>query len=522
MFITGFSPSIVRASIMQIVFLVSNIVYRKNDVITSISLSLLTILMYNPFLIKNLGVIFSYTATIGIILLNKNVKNILKNIKIKKKKWQYRINFKPLKAISKLQDILSISISAQLVIFPIMIYQSNIFNTYFLITNLLVSLIIVPLLIISFITILSSFIFIPVATIFSHILNILVSVLIGISNFSEIPFSKIYFSTSKVYIIVFYYILLFILNKIYSLYHKKQLSNTEIRARNIIALVKYKVYSNKSKIAKFIFIFLIILIIFKIFPKSLKIHFVDVNQGDCTFIVTPTKKTILIDGGGSNLEDFDVGKDTLLPYILDRGYTDIDYIMVSHMDQDHVGGLLTIMQEIKVRNVIISKQGENSENFQKLIKLVEEKRINLILVNKGERLKIEKDLYFDVLWPDSTNFITENALNNNSIVCKLYYKDFSMLFTGDIEETAEKQILKEYKNKLNILDSTILKVGHHGSKTSSTKEFIEEIKPKIALIGVGKSNKFGHPNDEVIERLENLRCKDIPNRSNGRNSTNNK
>ena len=87
-----------------------------------------------------------------------------------------------------------------------------------------------------------------------------------------------------------------------------------------------------------------------------------------------------------------------------------------------------------------------------------------------------------------------------------------MLFTGDIEEIAEKQILKEHKNKLNILDSTILKVGHHGSKTSSTKEFIEEIKPKIALIGVGKNNKFGHPNDEVIERLENLRCKYISNR----------
>ena len=100
-------------------------------------------------------------------------------------------------------------------------------------------------------------------------------------------------------------------------------------------------------------------------------------------------------------------------------------------------------------------------------------------------------------------------MNNNSIVCKLHYKSFSMLFTGDIEEIAEKQILQEYKSNLNILNSTILKVGHHGSKTSSIEEFIGAVRPKIALIGVGKNNKFGHPNNEVIERLEKLRYKDL-------------
>lgn len=185
-------------------------------------------------------------------------------------------------------------------------------------------------------------------------------------------------------------------------------------------------------------------------------------------------------------------------------------------------GLLTVMQEIKVNNVIISKQAENSENFEKLVEIVQNKKINLILVNKGDKIKIEKDLYFDVLWPDSKNFITENPLNNNSIVCKLYYKDFSMLFTGDIEEEAEKEILNLYKNNPNILNSTILKVGHHGSKTSSTQGFIDIVKPPIALIGVGKNNKFGHPNNEVIERLENLRYKNLSYRPNGGNISNNK
>ena len=109
-----------------------------------------------------------------------------------------------------------------------------------------------------------------------------------------------------------------------------------------------------------------------------------------------------------------------------------------------------------------------------------------------------------ILWPEEKQ-IQENVLNNNSIVCKLVYKDFSMLFTGDIEEVAEKQI---YKKSL-ILYSTVLKVAHHGSKTSSIQEFLELVKPKIALIGVGDKNKFGHPNNEVLEILQNLRCKSL-------------
>ena len=178
---------------------------------------------------------------------------------------------------------------------------------------------------------------------------------------------------------------------------------------------------------------------------------------------------------------------------------------MSHFDTDHVGGLLTVMEEMKVGQVVISKQGEDSENLQKFKDIVKEKKIKVMVVNKGDRLKIEKEIYFDILWPNSTRFVSENVLNNNSIVCKLHYKNFSMLFTGDIEKIAEKQILQEYKGNKNILNSTILKVAHHGSKTSSIQEFLDSTKPTIAFIGVGENNKFGHPNEDVIKRLENLR-----------------
>ncbi len=160
-----------------------------------------------------------------------------------------------------------------------------------------------------------------------------------------------------------------------------------------------------------------------------------------------------------------------------------------------------MLQEIKVENVIIGKQFEDSINYQEFIKIVKERKINVQVVEAGQRINVEKDLYFDVLWPISDKIMSENSINNNSLVCKMVYQNFSMLFTGDIEEIAEKVILEEYKDT-NMLKSTILKVAHHGSKSSSIEEFLEAVKPKIALIGVGEKNTFGHPNSDVLERLE--------------------
>ncbi len=161
------------------------------------------------------------------------------------------------------------------------------------------------------------------------------------------------------------------------------------------------------------------------------------------------------------------------------------------------------MEELKVKNVVMGKQVEDSENYQKFIKIVREKKIKVYVVEAKQKLNIEKDLYFDILWPNSEDTISDNPLNNNSLVCKLVYKEFSMLFTGDIEEVAEKEILKEYKNA-NRLTATILKVAHHGSKSSSTEKFLNAVKPKIVLIGVGENNTFGHPNKEVLERFERM------------------
>lgn len=507
MFITGFSPSVVRASIMTILFLLSKVVYRKNDIWTSISISILILLIYNPFLIKSSSVQFTYVATIGIIIMQKNILNFFKSIKIKDSRYKLRkrriTNKNIEKILNSLYEILSVSFSAQIAILPISIMTFNAFGLTFFITNFFTSFIIPPIIIIGLIFISLILFGIKNVYILNEILKFFINILITISKIgSNLPFSKILITTPKVWQVLIYYILVVIINYIYSIWNKNKKTFFQQRIKNMVYLIKYKMRENKQFILKILIIFIVILIVLNTFimlNRGLKIYFIDVGQGDSTLIVTPCNQTILIDGGGS--EFFEVGKNTLTPYLLDRNILKIDYMFISHFDTDHVGGLLGVMEDIKVKNVIIGKQFETCDNYKKFLNIVKEKKIKVYAVETGRRLTIENDLYFDILWPSTRDKITENVLNNNSLVCKMVYKQFSCLFTGDIEEVAEKAIVQKYKDT-NILKSTVLKVAHHGSKSSSTEEFLNAVKFKIALIGVGKNNTFGHPNAEVLKRIE--------------------
>lgn len=475
MFITGFSASIVRAGVMGIIIILGKLIHRKEDTWTSISISLLILLINNPFSILNISLQLSFAGTMGLVLFNK-----------------------------KIPGIFSITLCAQIMIFPIMIYHFNIFGTYFLITNLLAGIIIGPIIVIGILGIFSSIFSFTMAKILFFIVKVSVEILILISKFSELSMAKIYLPTPRIWQIIIYYITVFFIKSIYEVYSEKKPTATFIRVKNLLALAKYKFRKNKRKnIKKIMSILMILLVTFTIIKKqcnTLNINFVDIGQGDSCFIITPKKKTILVDGGGSQSKEFDVGKSTLLPYILNKGYTQLDYIVISHFDYDHVGGILYIMQEIKVKNIIIGKQFEDSKNYEKFVNLVQQKDIKVRIVEAGEDIKIEKNLNFNVVWPNSKSQISDNSINNNSLVFKMKYKKFSMLFTGDIEEIAEKKILQTCNVKN--LESLVLKVPHHGSKTSSSQEFLDAVRPKIALIGVGKNNKFGHPSDITLEKFK--------------------
>ena len=462
MAITNFTPSVTRACIMAILTLVSEILYKKADIYTNISISALIILLYNPYSLLDLGFQLSFGGTIGIVIFMRFIK--------KKQEEPKLLNY--------IKQMALVSICANIIIIPIIMNNFNTVSLTFLVSNILASPILAIIVIVGFSIIIISIISHSLSNLLVFWLNPILNLLIKISSFcSKLPFAKILVVTPYIFNILFYYtIILYLVN-----YNElKQF----IKKETVILLSIILILSN---------------FIFYILPQDLKIYFIDVGQGDSTLIVTPSKKTILIDGGGS--ESFDVGEKVLLPYLLDRRIRKIDYIMISHFDTDHCKGIFTVIENLKVKNIIISKQAKKSENYKKFKEIVANKKINIILVKAGDKIKIDKYIYFKILFP-TEKLIMQNPLNNNSIVSQLNYKSFKMLFTGDIEEIAEKEILNLQKDKLK---STILKVAHHGSNTSSTQEFINSVKPELALIGVGKNNTFGHPSECVVEKLRDLR-----------------
>lgn len=161
----------------------------------------------------------------------------------------------------------------------------------------------------------------------------------------------------------------------------------------------------------------------------------------------------------------------------------MDYVIVSHFDSDHSGGIKEVLENLKVKKLIISKQLEKTEECNQIMQISSKKKVKIIFIEAGQKLNIDKKISFTILWPEEKELISENPLNNNSIVAKLTYGEFQMLFTGDIEQIAEEKIVEKYGENLK---STILKVAHHGSNTSSTDEFIKYVNPEIVLIGVRK------------------------------------
>jgi len=149
--------------------------------------------------------------------------------------------------------------------------------------------------------------------------------------------------------------------------------------------------------------------------------------------------------------------------------------------QTILDGIKDVTENLKVKNLIISRQIEKTDECIEILNIAKERKTKIIVIEKGKRINIDKDIYFNILWADEKELIKENGINNNSIVAKLTYGKFKMLFTGDIEQIAEEKIIEMYGENLK---SSILKVAHHGSNTSSIEKFIDATSPEIALIGV--------------------------------------
>lgn len=240
-------------------------------------------------------------------------------------------------------------------------------------------------------------------------------------------------------------------------------------------------------------IFLSILIIISLLigcdKKSLlSIHMIDVGQGDSILVQTPTNKNILIDVGDEDSENI------IISYLRQKRIKTIDIIIATHPDSDHIGSLDNIIKKFNVNSIYMPEQSTDSEAYQNLINSCTDKNLSIQHLYKNDVLNIDNNINIYVLSP---SYIQEES-NLNSIVFKLTFNDNSFLFMGDAEEENEKEILHSFKlNNINFI-----KIGHHGSNSSSSLEFIKKISPDIAAISCGYKNQYGHPHREVINNLK--------------------
>ena len=235
-------------------------------------------------------------------------------------------------------------------------------------------------------------------------------------------------------------------------------------------------------------------------PQFLEVTFFDVGQGDAIFIETPKSHQILIDGGPSSIILEKLGQE--MPF-WDRT---IDLIILTHPEHDHIAGFLEVLKSYRVENILYTGIVRDTFEYKEWQKLIEQERIEdaaqIKIAKAGQRISFAETVpvpYIEILYPFENLQAQEvKNSNNTSIITKLVFGENSFLFTGDAYQSVERELFKKGVD----INSDVLKVGHHGSKTSSAEDFIVEVSPQIAVISSGKDNSYGHPNSETLATLE--------------------
>ncbi|OQA92094.1 MAG: ComEC family competence protein [Elusimicrobia bacterium ADurb.Bin231] len=232
---------------------------------------------------------------------------------------------------------------------------------------------------------------------------------------------------------------------------------------------------------------------------ELEVTFLDVGQGDAIFLKMPNGKTMLIDAGGIPAwkeSSYDPGAAVILPFLIKNKVKRLDCVIATHADGDHIGGMSAVLDKIPTSIVYENSLESEQPEYRTLHQTMKRKNIAGCLLRQGMTINLDPSVKIDVLSPPK-DFLFENE-NNNSIVLRLVHREVSFLFTGDSEYEAEENIMKHYGDKI---ESIILKVGHHGSSTSTSDEFLGLVAPECAVISVGKYNNFGHPYSGILAKL---------------------
>lgn len=450
---TGNSISTIRAFIMTSVLLLGKVFYRKSDIYTTVALAGLIILLEQPLFLFEVGFLLSFSAVIGLIIFAP----------VAEKMFFIPIYFR---------KIIGASIGVTIFMVPIISYYFYKVPIYGIVLNIIV----VPLLmfVIGF-AIIGGLIGIVSISIGQFLIGIVYYILKLYSKLGEVvlklPYSTILLGRPNFYVIIIYYITIGCLIMLFY--------------RNIKINIKWKRYLACLNIG--------LLIIFSLISNirtGLEIIFLDVGQGDCEIIHTKSGKNIIIDGGKRN-------KNVVKDYLNFKGINQIDIMILTHPDEDHIGGLTQLLDVIHVENIVVSDVDFSSiELYNEFISKAKDKNVKITKVATGDRICLDQ-VIFDVLLPQRDIYF--DNINNSSVVLSLEYENLKMMFTGDIEQAQEKYLVDNlFKDEFQVL-----KVAHHGSSTSSTESFLDTITPSIGVISCGANNRYGHPSKEVLNRLRN-------------------
>lgn len=465
--LTGATPSVVRAVMMMLVILI-NLRWgsARLNPLDALCYAFLIIVFCSPYLIYDIGFQLSFSACVALLL---SAPYIFTNE-------------------AGVSQLILTSYIAQLATLPIILV--HFFEVSLL--SIAANLLFVPF----FSVFLTPFFFIvfvlhPILPfIFNPLLwatnKLIMFVNDGINKLSGLPFHMIILGKpGKLLIILLSVAILVIFYKL----EKDRFNRFQNSLLIVIPLVGIAVIQNWSPYGE--------------------VTFIDVGQGDAILIKLPFNKgTYLIDTGGKppvsgdtwqqKRSNFEVGKDVIVPYLKSKGISTLDKLILTHGDMDHVGGASAVIEELTITEILLPKVKAQSDIEHEIIRKANQKGIPIHYVYEGKQWGDGESL-FKVLAPSSSGVKLDK--NNQSIVLFAKIGGLSWLFTGDLEEIGEMELAENYP----FLDVDVLKVGHHGSKTSSSEEFLQQFQPEIAVISVGKNNRYSHPHDIVLTRLASHR-----------------
>ena len=234
----------------------------------------------------------------------------------------------------------------------------------------------------------------------------------------------------------------------------------------------------------------------KITPNNndnmLVVHFLDVGQGDCEFIELPNSQCMLIDASTKEYGD------DIVEAIKGYGYSEIDYVIATHPHADHIGGMSEVINSFDIGKIYMPRTSSNSKSFEGLLTSISNKNLSINTAKTGTTIYSDNGINIEILSPISSFY---EETNDYSAVVKLEYGESSFLFMGDAEKPVENELIEKYGYDLDV---DVLKAGHHGSRYSSSTEFLDYVTPEYTVISCAKDNSYGHPHSETIKRLNNV------------------